>query len=125
MRALRTFLLALSCACAIGQWQSVPAEHPVSRAELSYLRVTVIGSAELAEALARQGFVVVEHPAWHGDLQLRFENGVAHLTSDGYFVDELRGEDQEQLAERIARSRRIAEFVRNSGTVEQRSVPGM
>ena len=118
-------LLALSCSCAVGQWQSVPAEHPVSRAELSHLRMTVMGPPELAAALAAQGFDIVQHAPYHSDLLARFDGGWLRVTSDGYFVDQLRGDDPLQLAEGIARSDRMAWFVRNSGTVEQRSNPGM
>jgi hypothetical protein len=120
-------LLLLSCAfaCAAGEWESVPADHPASQRELSFLRVTVLGPAPLAEAMARQGFEVVSHPAYRQDLELRYVEGLAVLRSEGYFVDQVRGDDYEQIAERLARSRRVAEFVRNSGTVEQRSAPGM
>jgi len=121
----RLGILALTLSCALGHYESKPAEHPASRRELSFLRITVVGFPELAEALLEQGFTVVRHPALHGDLTLRFEDGVAHLRSDSYFVDEVRGDDPHELAERIARSERIAEFVRNSGTIEQRSFPGM
>jgi hypothetical protein len=122
---VRCLLLACCFACAAGQWQSVPAEHPISRRELASLRMTVIGSDALAEALAQQGFTVVDHPAWRGDLELRFVSGVATIRSDWYFVDQVRGDDPRRLAERIARSQRIAEFLRNSGTIEQRGTPGM
>jgi hypothetical protein len=122
---LRLLLIISACACAVGHWESVPAEHPASQRELSFLRVTVIGPRELADAMARAGFQVVEHRAWKEDLELRYENGVATLRSEGYFVDEIRGDDVERIAQRFARSKRVADFVRMSGTVEQRSVPGM
>lgn len=118
-------LLALSLSCAVGQWKSAPAERPASRAELAALRITVVGPPELADAFAAQGFNVVAHPPLHADLLARFESGMLTVTSDGYFVDQLRGDDPRQLAEAIARSDRMAWFVRNSGTVEQRSNPGM
>jgi hypothetical protein len=121
----RLLLLSFAFACAAGEWESVPAEHPASRRELSFLRVTVVGPEALAQAMARQGFEVVSHPAYREDLTLRYADGLAVLRSEGYFVDQVRGDDYEQIAERLARSRRVAEFVRNSGTVEQRSVPGM
>ncbi|HEX4384955.1 MAG TPA: hypothetical protein VH083_18480 [Myxococcales bacterium] len=121
----RSILLALAFSCATGQWESKPAEQPASRRELSLLRITVVGSPQLGEALQQQGFEVVPHPPFRGDLLARYEDGVTKVSSDGYFVDELRGGDPQKLAERIAKSERIAQFVRNSGTVEQRSVPGM
>jgi hypothetical protein len=121
----RSILLALTFSCALGQWESKQAEHPASRHELSLLRITVVGSQELGQALQEEGFEVVQHPPFHGDLLARYQGGVTKLSSDGYFVDELRGDDPRQLAGRIAKSERLAQFVRNSGTVEQRSAPGM
>jgi hypothetical protein len=121
----RVILLALSLSCAVGQWKSAPAERPASHAELAALRITVIGPPELADAFAAQGFNVVQHAPFHGDLLARFFDGVLKVTSDGHFVDQVRGGDLRQLAEAIARSDRMAWFVRNSGTVEQRSNPGM
>jgi hypothetical protein len=121
----RALFLALSVSCAVGEWRSASSDHPASRAELAALRMTVVGPPELAEALAAQGFAVVQHPPLHGDLLARFDGGVLKVTSDGYFVDQLRGDDPRQLAEAIAHSDRMAWFVRNSGTVEQRSNPGM
>jgi hypothetical protein len=118
-------LLALSCACAAGQWESAPADRPASPRELSFLRVTVIGPPALAEALTQQGFAVVSHRPFDGDLELVFANGVATLRSDGYFIDELHGDDPVKLAAQLARSARVAAFVRDSGTVEQRNSPGM
>src|SRR5450432_3933548 len=115
----RLLLFALSCACAAGQWESVPADRPASPRELSFLRVTVIGPPALAEAMTQQGFAVVSHKPFDGDLQLTFANGVATLRSDGYFIDELHGDDPQKLAEQLAHSSRVAAFVRNSGTVEQ------
>jgi hypothetical protein len=49
---------------------------------------------------------------------------LATLRSDGFFVDQVRG-DPAAIAEALAASSRVAEFVRNSGTVEQRQMPGM
>jgi hypothetical protein len=47
------------------------------------------------------------------------------LSSEGYFVDQVRADDPQEIAARLARSERVAEFVRNSGTIEQRGTPGM
>jgi hypothetical protein len=121
----RAVFLALSFSCAVGQWRSSPADHPVSHAELAALRMTVVGPPELADAFAAQGFVIVPHPPFHGDLLARYDGGILKVTSDGYFVDQLRGDDPQKLAEQLARGDRLAWFVRNSGTVEQRSNPGM
>lgn len=126
MPAMRRCWPLLFCfACAAGQWESVPAEHPPTQYELSFLRVTVLGPRELAEAMAKEGFQVVNHPAYKEDLELRYRRGVATLRSGGYFVDEIRGDDLEQIAYRFARSKRVKDFIQMSGTVEQRTVPGM
>ena len=123
MRASAALLLVY--ACGVGRWESVPAEHPVSRHELSFLRVTVFGPPALAQAMAEAGFHVVDHPAWHEDLELHYAGRIATLSSDGYFVDEIRGDDPREIAQRLARSKRVADFVRDSGTVQQRENPGM
>jgi hypothetical protein len=126
IRPMRRLLpLLFLCACAVGQWESVPAEHPPTAYELSFLRVTVLGPRELADAMAREGFQVVNHPAYKEDLELTYRNGVATLRSGGYFVDEIRGDDLEQIAYRFARSKRVKDFITMSGTIEQRTVPGM
>jgi sugar phosphate isomerase/epimerase len=118
------FLLLLS-SCAIGTWESERAEHPATITELSACRVTVLADEplreELERALAQRGFTVVGHPPYRGDLLLRAERDGARLTSDYYFVDEVRG-DADQIADALAESKRVAEFVRNSGTVEQRNI---
>ena len=123
---MRRFWPLLFCfACAIGQWESVPAEHPPTAYELALLRVTVLGPPELAEAMAREGFQVVHHPAYKEDLELKYRGGVATLRSDGFFVDQIRGDDLDQIAHRFARAKRVKDFIVMSGTVEQRSDPGM
>ena len=124
-RMRRCWPLLFSFACAVGQWESVPAEHPPTQHELSFLRVTVLGPPELADAMAQEGFQVVNHPAYKEDLELRYRNGVATLRSGGYFVDEIRGGDLDEIAYRFARSKRVKDFIVMSGTVEQRTVPGM
>jgi hypothetical protein len=125
MRLPATILLAFACACAGGRWESVQAQHPATPGELAACHVTVVGSQPLAEAMAARGFTVVVHPAFRADLELRLQGGVATLSSEGYFVDEVRGGDPQEIAARLAGSERVAEFVRNSGTVEQREGPGM
>jgi hypothetical protein len=131
IRAMRKrWLLVLLCAgglaaCAVGQWESVPAEHPPTLYELSFLHVTVLGPPELADAMAQEGFQVVNHPAYKEDLELRYRGGVATLRSGGYFVDQIQSDDPEEIAYRLARSKRVKDFIVMSGTVEQRAVPGM
>jgi hypothetical protein len=121
----RFFAIALLCSCTVaGIWQSHEAEHPLTRAELSHLRVTVIGPPALAAELAAQGFTVVAHAPYHEDLELRFSDGVGTLRADGYFVEEVHG-DPAQVAQQLARSSRVAMFHRDSGTPEQRANPGM
>jgi hypothetical protein len=121
---MRSLWLLAACACATGNWQSPIAEHPATREELASVKVTVDGPPELTEALRRLGFPVVEHPPYHQDLMLRYADGVATLRSDGFFVDEVRG-DPQSVAEQLARSARVAEFIRNSGMPDQRANPGM
>jgi hypothetical protein len=118
---MRFAWIVLLASCAVGQWESPTAENPVSPRELSYLRTTVYGPQELAVAMAQQGFDVVSHAPYKGDLALVYEDGVGTLRSDGFFVDEVRG-DPNQVALQLAHSQRVADFVRNSGTVQQRDV---
>lgn len=123
----RVAMMALALmACAPGRWESQRARHPASKAELASCRVTIIADeplgSELRQALAQQGFGVVEHAAWHGDLELRAAPGIATLRSDDFFVDQVRAPDAAGMAEALAASRRVRDFVRNSGTVEQRNV---
>ena len=111
----------LVAACAVGRWESVRAERPATRSELAAWAVSVPDPA-LREEMAKAGFVAVARPPYKGDLALAVVQGVATLTSDGYFVDQVRGDDA-AIAEALVHSRRVAEFVRNSGTVEQRDLP--
>jgi hypothetical protein len=116
--------LAILAACTATQWESKRATHPATEAELAACRVTVEAEEplrdELNRALAVEGFTVVDHPPYKGDLLLRASPGVGKLTSDDFFVDEVRAPDAQGLSEALARSRRVAEFVRDSGTVQQR-----
>jgi hypothetical protein len=121
MRSLAATLLL--CACGIGRWQSVRAEKPATRGELAAYPVSVADPA-LRQAMAQAGFTVVERPPYKGELQLVVKGQVGTLTSDGFFVDEVRG-DPVAIAQALAVSSRVADFVRNSGTVEQRAMPGM
>jgi len=114
-------LLLLLTACATGRWESVPAEKPATATELAAWPVSVHDPAVVPE-LERAGFKVVQRPPYKGELELRVHDGVYTLRSDGYFVDEVSGPE---AAVRLARSKRIAEFVRNSGLPQQREHPGM
>jgi hypothetical protein len=119
-RALAIVLLL--CACGVGSWRSVRAAVPATRAELAAYPVSVADPV-LREAMARAGFTAVERAPYKGELQLFSDGQLATLRSDGFFVDEVRG-DPASIAEALAASSRVAEFVRNSGTVEQRSMTG-
>lgn len=86
--------------------------------------MTVYGPPELSQALAAQGFRVVEHEPYKGDLLLELApDGVATLRSDGFFVDEATGGDFQAIARQLAVSQRVADFIRNSGLPPQRQVP--
>ena len=135
-------LATLAVACGGGQWQSRPADKPLTRAELSSRNVSILDQtsdpflrAAFALALARKGFTVVPHPPYHEDLEVtlsvaRTPAGMvatATLRSDGFFVDEARSPFDgtataaDALARTLAVSERTADFVRNSGTPQQRS----
>ena len=120
-RARWPLVIALAAACSVGRWESVRAERPATRFELAAWPVSV-QDPELRAAMAQAGFAAVARPPYRSELALSVADGVATLTSDGYFVDEVHG-DAAAIAEALAASRRVAEFVRNSGTVEQRNLP--
>jgi len=85
--------------------------------------LTVHGPPELAPALAAQGFRVVGHEPYKGDLLLDWSpDGVATVRSDSFFVDEAVG-DFDAIARQLAVSQRVADFIRNSGLPQQRNVP--
>lgn len=138
-------LATLAVACGVGHWQSRPADKPLTRGELSSRNLSILDQAHdpalrmaFAQALAREGFAVVAHPPYHEDLEVtlsieRTPAGIvatATLRSDGFFVDEARSSFDgietaaDALARTLAVSQRTAEFVRNSGTPEQKSVTG-
>jgi hypothetical protein len=117
----RMFLVAFVAACSVGRWESVRAEHPATRAELAAWPVSVPDPA-LREAMVDAGFNAVQRAPYKGELALSYSGGVGTLTSDGFFVDEVRG-DPAAVAQALAVSRRVVEFVRNSGTVQQRDLP--
>lgn len=143
-------LAALSPSCAPARYRSVPANRPLTRAELSS-RLVSLAPAEpsesfarqahelrvaLAPALAAEGFTVVAHPPYAGDLEVRLRvlqdaaglHATATLRSDGFFVDEADvaiaadGRAQEvaaALARTLAASFGMADFVRHSGVPAQ------
>ena len=110
--------LGLAAACAAGRWESVRADKPATRFELSAWAVSVRDPVVRA-AMEQAGFVAVARPPYKSELALSVVGEVGTLTSDDFFVDEVRG-DAAAIADALAASRRVAEFVRNSGTVEQR-----
>jgi hypothetical protein len=138
-------LAALLAGCAVGHWRSRSADKPLTRSELSSRNLSVADRAHdpalhaaFVRALASEGFTVVAHPPYHEDLEVtlsiaRTSEGVvatATLRSDGFFIDEAHvpvdGDDAAlaTLARTLAVSQGTAEFVRNSGTPEQKSFSG-
>jgi hypothetical protein len=118
---MRWAALLLCCGCAVGRWESVRAEKPATRAELAAWPVSAADPL-LREALAEAGFAAVARPPYKGELELSREGDLFILRSDGFFVDEVRGAPREAV-EALAASRRVAEFVRNSGLPQQRDLP--
>jgi hypothetical protein len=129
----RVWALVAWLACAPqGHWPPRPAEHPPTRAELAFYELTVKAAdpserAAFARALAARGFNVVDHEPYKGQLEAVLTHKdhvlVAALRSDGWFVDEALGTDVGALAETLALSQRVADFIRNSGLPQQHPVP--
>jgi hypothetical protein len=124
----RALILVVLACCAPSRWESVRAKEPATPAELAAYPLTLEQpDAELASALEEAHFKVVRRKPWRQELQLAVERtgeGLrGTLRSDGYFVDEVVAPDAPTLAERLAGSQRVAEFVRNSGTPQQRIHP--
>jgi hypothetical protein len=138
-------LATLAVACSGGHWLSQPADKPLSRAELSSRNVSILDQTSdpslrtaFVRALAKEGFTVVPHPPFHEDLEVtlsvvRTSAGTvatATLRSDGFLVDEAHSfvdgidDAADALARTLAVSERTAEFVRNSGTPQQRDATG-
>ena len=124
-------LLLLACAPQ-GHWPPQPAEHPPTRAELAVYELTVLAPSReerdaFARALAERGFDVVDHPPMHQALEVKLTHEgaslVATLRSDGLFVDEALGPDVGVLARTLSLSQRVADFIRNRGLPQQRSIP--
>jgi hypothetical protein len=141
-RMVRSLLFAglfvSSLACS--RYRSTRADHPLTHRELASRSVTITdaggapGFADaLSQALAVEGFTVVDHEPYHGELELtvntrRSRSGpvaVATLRSDGFFVDEVRAHVEQGdaaaawLAKSLAISQGMADFVRNGGTPSQ------
>ncbi len=136
-------VLALSAACATGQWRSQRADDPLTRSELSSRNLSVADdahypalSAAFARALASEGFNVVDHPPYHEDLEVtlsvvrRTDGDLVNATlrSDGFFIDEVKARPDDTapaaLARALAVSQGMADFVHNSGTPQQRNLSG-
>ena len=145
LRVVVASALALLGACAVGRWRSRPADKPLTRSELSSRNLSVADDAHdfalqaaFVRALAREGFAIAAHPPYHEDLEAtlsiaRAPEGVivmATLRSDGFFIDEARVSlDRADvavatLARTLAISQGTADFVRNSGTPQQKALSG-
>ena len=116
------WLLLLLFACNPGPWQSKRAERPATLKELQAWPVSVADPV-LREAMAKVGFNAVARPPYHTELELKVTGDVATLRSDGFFVDEVRG-DPAAIADVLAHSDAVAWFIRNSGTPQQKAFPG-
>ncbi|OLC49459.1 MAG: hypothetical protein AUH82_00435 [Chloroflexi bacterium 13_1_40CM_4_65_13] len=145
VRVVVASALAALGACAVGRWRSQVADDPLTRSELSSRNLSVTDEthdsmlhAAFVRALAREGFTIAAHPPYHEDLEVtltvvRAPEGVvavATLRSDGFFIDEARasldGADAAlaTLARTLALSQGTADFVRNSGTPQQKGLSG-
>jgi hypothetical protein len=131
-RVAMVLVAALACARQ-AHWPPKPAEHPPTPQELAFYELTVraddaVEGDAFARALAARGFNVVDHPPRKGHLEVTLthegETLVATLRSDGFFVDEALGSSFDQLAQTLAVSQRVADFIRNSGLPQQRMIPG-
>jgi hypothetical protein len=125
-------ILAMLACAPQAHWPPRPAEHPPTAAELAFYELTVQAPtpserAGFAAALAARGFNVVDHPPRKGHLEVTLTHEdqtlVATLRSDGWFVDEALGPDFDALAQTLAVSQRVADFIRNSGLPQQRMIP--
>ena len=142
---MATVLVALPGGCAVGQWRSRPADKPLTRSELASRNLSLADDTHdsrlheaFVRALASEGFTVVAHSPYHEDLEVtlsiaRAPEGVvalATLRSDGFFIDEARAPldgtvgTLAALARTLAISQATADFVRNSGTPQQRNLSG-
>ena len=127
MKRIVLLLAILACARP-AHWPPKPARNPPTRAELAAYELTVKAvdpaeQAAFAQALAAQGFKVVDHEPYRLQLEATLthedETLVATLQSDGWFVDEAVGTNLEALAKTLAVSQRVADFIRNSGLPQQ------
>jgi len=126
-RALLVLTTAIACAPP-AHWPPRPASKPPTPAELAVYEVTVRAPDEaeraaFAQVLAARGFKVVDHDPYRGHLELFLTHEspalVATLRSDGWFVDEAVGTTYEDLANTLAVSQRLTDFIRNSGLPQQ------
>jgi hypothetical protein len=131
MRRVLVVLVALACGPR-GHWPPRPAERPPTAAELAFYELTVRAASPaertaFSQALAAKGFNVVAHDPRKGHLEVTLthegDSLVETLRSDGWFVDEAVGKDVGALANTLAVSQRVTDFIRNSGLPQQHMIP--
>jgi hypothetical protein len=139
-RALVIASFVLASACSAGMYETALAERPLTQRELHSRDLTVTDEGTetelalaFAQALASEGFKVVDRGPYHGELEVtltteRTRSGpisVATVRSDGFFVEEARvpAERGEAaaiwLAKTLATSQGVTDFVRNNGVPQQ------
>ena len=132
MRVLLVVVVLMSACGPRGHWPPRPSDHPATRAELGVYELTVRADSsaereDFARALSVRGFSVVQHEPRKGHLEVLLthegRSAVATLRSDDWFVDEAVGGSLEGLAETLAVSQRVADFIRNSGLPQQHMIP--
>ena len=111
MRRLPLLLLLSACAPL----------NPATRSELASRDLTVRGDGALdvARALRQQGFTVVGHPPYRGELELTVVGHHATLRSDDFWVADAEGEDAASIARSLAASPNVASFIRNGSLPQQ------
>ncbi len=112
------YLLLLLCACT--------PLRPATRAELASRDLTVRGdnAAAVAGALRDQGFHVVDHAPYRGELELTVEGLHATLRSDSFWCADADGSDAAAIARSLAASPNVASFIRNGSLPQQVNFTG-